>query len=72
MPTGGEGSTGGGGDETAGERLLECNKWLGRDDLVIVEVEVVVEEEVEVETVLVREPVDKAPLGESRSLLYSR
>lgn len=37
-----------------------------------VEVEVTVEEVVEVEAVLVREAADRAPLEESRSLLYSR
>lgn len=37
-----------------------------------VEVEVTVEEVVEVEAVLVKEAADRAPLGESRSLLYSR
>lgn len=38
----------------------------------IVDVEETVEETVEVETVLVREVADRAPLEDSRSLLYSR
>lgn len=37
-----------------------------------VEVEVTVEEVVEVEAVLVRDTADRAPLEDSRSLLYSR
>lgn len=70
---GGEGNTGGDEDDTVGVRLLECSKWFGSDDLERVEVDVMVEEEVvEVEAVLVREAADRAPLEESRSLLYSR